>query len=335
MFVTSAFRHVAAAVLLAGLAAAWPARAQAPVGLGLEGIAYPHPVRYLAVDVHGAPARMAYMDVAPQGAANGRTVVLLHGRNFFGEYWSATITALTARGYRVVVPDQVGFGKSSKPDAHLSLHLLARHTHALLEHLGVRRAHVVAHSLGGMVGIRFALMYPDMVDRLVLEAPIGLEDYRIRVPYAALDELEAEALRQGKPDIDRFFRSFFARWDPAWQLYADVAAGWLAGPEASRAARTAALTYTMAWEQPVVYELGLLDAPTLIVASTRDRAAIGRNRVPAETRSALGDFPKLTAAACQAIRRCERVLLDDVGHVPHLESPERFHAQLLAFLEQP
>jgi pimeloyl-ACP methyl ester carboxylesterase len=335
MFVTAVAIRFVAVALVACLGTALTVHAQEPVGLGLEGIAYPHPVRYLPVDVQGTPARMAYMDVAPVGPANGRTVVLLHGRNFFGEYWSGTIAALTRHGYRVVVPDQVGFGKSTKPDAHLSQHLLARHTRALLDHLGVPRAHVVGHSLGGMLAIRFALMHPDAVDRLVLEAPIGLEDYRIRVPYASLDEREAEALRQGKPDIDRFFRSFFAAWDPAWQLYADVAGGWLAGPDAPRAARTAALTYTMAWEQPVVYELGYLRASTLIVASTRDRAAIGRNRVPPEARAALGDFAALTAAACAAIRECERILLDDVGHVPHLESPERFHAQVLSFLGRP
>ena len=92
-----------------------------PLGLALENHPYPHPVRFFPVTVEGQDLRMAYMDVAPTAAANGQTVLLLHGKNFFGAYWAGTIQALTAAGYRVVVPDQLGFGKSSKPDLRASM----------------------------------------------------------------------------------------------------------------------------------------------------------------------------------------------------------------------
>ena len=55
---------------------------QTPLGIGLEGIAYPYPVHYLDLTIQGQSLRMAYMDVAPKGEPNGRTVLLLHGRNF-------------------------------------------------------------------------------------------------------------------------------------------------------------------------------------------------------------------------------------------------------------
>src|SRR5262245_7460687 len=80
----------------------------------LSGYAYPYPVKYFELEVQGAPSCMAYMDVAP-ATANGHVVMLLHGKNFSGAYWKRTAEALVARGYRVVVPDQIGFGKSSKP----------------------------------------------------------------------------------------------------------------------------------------------------------------------------------------------------------------------------
>ena len=67
-----------------------------PLGIALENYAYPHPVRFFPVTVEGQDLRMAYMDVAPTGSANGQTVLLLHGKNFFGSYWAATIQALTA-----------------------------------------------------------------------------------------------------------------------------------------------------------------------------------------------------------------------------------------------
>ncbi len=54
----------------------------APLGIGLEGINYPYPVHYLDLTLEGQPVRMAYMDVPPAAAANGKTVVLLHGKSF-------------------------------------------------------------------------------------------------------------------------------------------------------------------------------------------------------------------------------------------------------------
>src|SRR5947199_1435218 len=105
-----------------------------PYGIGLEGFAYPYPVSMLPLVNDGEQVRMAYMDIAPT-TPNGRTVVLLHGRNFPSSYWTPVIKTLSEAGYRVVVPDQIGFGKSSKPAADLHFDTLARNTIALLDHL--------------------------------------------------------------------------------------------------------------------------------------------------------------------------------------------------------
>jgi pimeloyl-ACP methyl ester carboxylesterase len=74
---------------------------------------------------------MAYMDVPPGSESNGKTVVLMHGKAFGGYYFEHVIEASTAAGCRVVVPDQIGWGKSSKPDIHYSFQLLAANTAAL------------------------------------------------------------------------------------------------------------------------------------------------------------------------------------------------------------
>src|SRR3979490_2806882 len=152
-----------------------------PYGIGLEGFAYPYPVNMLPLVNDGEQVRMAYMDVAA-ATPNGRTVVLLHGRNFPSSYWAPVIKTLSEAGYSVVVPDQIGFGKSSKPAADLHFDTLARNTIALLDHLGIAKADIVAHSLGSMLGGRITRAYPDRVGHLLLAAPIGLEDYRFYVP---------------------------------------------------------------------------------------------------------------------------------------------------------
>ena len=114
------------------------AAAREPYGIGLEGFAYPYPVHLLPLVNDGEQVRMAYMDVAA-AQPNGRTVVLLHGRNFPSSYWAPVIKTLNDAGYRVVVPDQIGFGKSSKPQGDLHFDTLARNTIALLDHLADRQ----------------------------------------------------------------------------------------------------------------------------------------------------------------------------------------------------
>jgi pimeloyl-ACP methyl ester carboxylesterase len=116
-------------------------------------------------------------------------VVLLHGKNFCGATWEGTIKALSEAGYRVVTPDQIGFCKSSKPSQYqFSFHQLAVNTRALLESLEIGKITVMGHSMGGMLAIRYALLFPEQVEQLVLVNPIGLEDWKaLGIPYRTVD----------------------------------------------------------------------------------------------------------------------------------------------------
>ena len=84
-----------------------------PGSITYEEVAYPYPVQFLPLTLYGQDVRMAYMDVPPAGQPNGRTVVLFHGMNFGGFYFAGPIETLRTAGFRVVVPDQIGFGRSS------------------------------------------------------------------------------------------------------------------------------------------------------------------------------------------------------------------------------
>src|SRR5713101_1327460 len=122
-----------------------------PGSITYEDIQYPYPVQYMALTLYGQDVRMAYMDVPPAGQPNGRTVVLFHGMNFAGFYWGGPIDALRKEGFRVVVPDQIGFGRSSKPIIPYNFHDMARNTRLLLQHLKIEKASIVGHSMGGML----------------------------------------------------------------------------------------------------------------------------------------------------------------------------------------
>lgn len=104
------------ALLILSVFAFIPTQAQQPrpLGLMLEDYTYPFAVSTVNLGIQGQQLTMAYMDLKP-AKPNGKTVVLLHGKNFSGAYWEQTANDLAKDGYRVIMPDQIGFGKSSKP----------------------------------------------------------------------------------------------------------------------------------------------------------------------------------------------------------------------------
>ena len=92
-------------VLLFNQASAAPILQPGPLGIAMEGYDYPFPLHYLNLRTEKQDIRMAHMDVRPQARTNGKTVVLMHGKNFFGAYWAGTIPLLSEHGFRVLVPD--------------------------------------------------------------------------------------------------------------------------------------------------------------------------------------------------------------------------------------
>ena len=306
----------------------------APLGIGIEGWPYPYTVHMFDLTVDGQPCRMAYMDVAPTGPANGRTAVLLHGKNFSSDYWANVIDHLAGLGYRVVVPDQIGFNKSSKPDIAYSFDELSADTLALLDSLGVTGpVDLVGHSTGGMLAVRFALLHPGRVRRLVLEDPIGLEDYRIAIPPQTTETLAAAERRQTAETYRAFIARYFVSYPADKQApFVEQRMGIARSGEFDRWARAAAETYQMIYRQPVRYEYGHLAMPVVIAVGAQDRTVVMKGYGDPARTAGMGDFPALARQACSEVRDCRVSVIAESGHVPHLERPDSFLAALDAFL---
>jgi pimeloyl-ACP methyl ester carboxylesterase len=311
------------------------AQVREPYGIGLEGFAYPYPVQMLPLVNDGEQVRMAYMDVPP-ATPNGRAVVLLHGRNFPSSYWAPVIKTLSEAGYRVVVPDQIGFGKSSKPAADLHFDTLARNTIALMDHLQIAKFDIVAHSLGGMLGVRIVRAFPDRVTRLLLAAPIGLEDYRLYVPPTPTekileneDKLTADGYRaqlvtnyslklppdQVTPFIDARFNIKGSSEYPRW-LHAFVS--------------SAQLIY----REPVVHEIPLITQPTLFIMGADDHNAPGKPNAPEALRPKMGQNAELAKALAANMSNAKAEVIPGVGHLVFLEAPQEFNELMLGFLNE-
>jgi pimeloyl-ACP methyl ester carboxylesterase len=301
-------------------------------GPELQGFAYPWPVARFALASQGMALTMAYMDVKP-AAANGRIAVLLHGKNFCAATWEGTIAVLREAGYRAIAPDQIGFCKSSKPlHYQYSFQQLAANTHALLASLGVARATIIGHSTGGMLGIRYALMYPSDVEQLVLVDPIGLEDWQAKgVPWLGVDGWYQRELRTTAERIRAYERDTYyaGAWLPAYEPWVQMLAGMYRGPGRELVARNSALLYDMIYTQPVVYELDRLAMPVLLMIGDKDTTAIGKDLAPPEIRAELGQYPALGKAAAARIPNARLVEFPDLGHAPQIQAPEIFHQALL------
>lgn len=337
-----------AALVLTGASAlsTWPISANAadttatsaqdgPVyGAELQGFDYPYPVAYFKFRSQRQDLQMAYMDVAanPQ-TANGRTAVLLHGKNYCAATWSPTIGALSKAGYRVIAVDQIGFCKSSKPQSYqFSFQQLAHNTNALLQSLGIQHATIVGHSTGGMLGIRYALIYPQQTEQLVLVDPIGLEDWEAKgVPPISVDQWYERELHTSADRIRNYEKNtyFAGQWRSEYEPSVQMLAGMYRGPQRDLVAWDSALLYDMILTQPVYYELHNLKTPTLLMIGDKDTTAIGKEFAPADIRPTLGNYPQLAKHAASVIPNVQLVEFPSAGHAPQMQEPEAFHAALL------
>lgn len=295
---------------------------------------YPHAVQYVNLQIEGNLLKMAYMDVTAANP-NGKAVLLLHGKNFNGYYWRDVIAALNKAGYRVVVPDQIGWGKSDKPLIHYSFPLLANNTRKLLDTLGITKVNVVAHSMGGMLATRFAVMYPEVVSKLVLENPIGLEDYSLFVPYQSTDRLYANERQATYEFLKKYQQSYYPVWKPEYEQYVQAQSDASSFGNKDTNALVGALTYQMIYEQPVVYYFEKIKAPTLLIIGQLDRTVVGKNVLSDNQKGKYGHYTTLGRATKRAIKNAILAELPGVGHIPHIQALPTYLNHLFAFLKSP
>jgi pimeloyl-ACP methyl ester carboxylesterase len=295
-----------------------------PGSITYEGIDYPYPVQYLPLTLYGQDLRMAYMDVPPAGQPNGRTVVLFHGMNFGGFYFAGPIEVLCKEGFRVVVPDQIGFGRSSKAIIPYNFHDMALNSRKLLQSLGIRKVTIVGHSMGGMLSARFAASFPDITERAVIYDPIGLTDPRYERPWRSADEAYKASMAQTNDqrwqgfyaNIRRYFPSPGA-WKPEYEKYVRILYAPTLSGDWPRLAMVRAIYQQMLYLDPVVYDWPKIKVKTLVIGGEKDTA----------------DFPAQAKHIADSIPGAKLVIIPNAGHVPHLEVPDIFYKELLAFVK--
>jgi non-heme chloroperoxidase len=245
---------------------------------------------------------------AEAGVAGGDPLVFLHG---WPDSWFSfsRVLPLLPQHYRVLVPDQRGFGESERPDSGYRIPDLAADAVAFLDAMSIERATVVGHSLGSFIARRIAIAYPDRVGRLVLigsgltsmnpvtrDVQASLLDLTDPLPVAFVREFQASTAYVPLPES--FFEQVVAESlkAPA-RIWRDVFAGLLAYRDAEQLSRIAAPTYLMWGDKDALFSKDDQDGV---------RAAI-------------------PGAVLQIYR--------ETGHCPNWERPEQVAADLTGFIE--
>ncbi len=288
---------VAAFLFFASLSAV--ARAQSPVA----SMQAAQPAATKVATVFGA--RIHY-----QEAGSGPVVILLHGLGGDMTNWAPTIGPLSQK-YRVIVPDQIGFGRSDKPLLNYRIATMVDFLDGFYKELKIDRATLVGNSLGGWISASFALAHPEKVDRIVLVDSAGFsvpKDMDSRV-VNGLNPSTRDAVRQILPMV------FYNK-----QIYAGDAAIDLMFTRRITAGDSFTIQRII---ESIVRGDDVLDdklagikQPTLIIWGREDLL----------TPLSMGERFK------QGIPRSELVVFEKCGHVPQIEQAAQFNAALLKFL---
>jgi len=278
----------------------------------------PLPVRHVTVD----GIDIAYVD----SGGNKPPVVLIHGLSSYHSYWEHQIPHLAER-YRVLAIDLPGYGQSARPDASYTPPWFASVVSGWMDAIGVAKAPIVGHSMGGQISLTLALQEPQKVEALVLSGPAGFE----RFTKGEADTIkafwtESRALHTSETELRATFTGVvFNRPDAGVERLLqervrmrDTAA--FRGTSVAVARSIAGMV-----DHPVLDRLGEIAVPTLVVYGTDDRMIPNPVFHGGRTRS-------IGAAAVKALPHAELVMLPGAGHTGHHDDPEGFHAAIDPFL---
>lgn len=245
-----------------------------------------------------------------QEAGSGPVVVLLHGLGADGSSWASNIAPLAAK-YRVIVPDQIGFGKSDKPFINYRVGTLVDFLNGLFKELKIERASLVGNSLGGFTATAFALAYPEKVDKLVLVDAAGYAVPKGTDPqtFNILNPSTREGIRQVMSVVfyDKKMFANDAVIDTLYTKKMQTGDGYTIQKFIESILRG---------EDVLDGRLDKIKQPTLLVWGRED----------ALTPLSMGERFK------QDIKGSQLLVFDKCGHVPQMEKAAEFNAALLKFL---
>ncbi|MDP2311811.1 MAG: alpha/beta hydrolase [Pseudomonadota bacterium] len=265
---------------------------------------------------------VAYVD----SGGSGPPLVFVHGLSSSVGFWEYQIPAF-AHTNRVLALDLPGYGSSARPDAPCTPPWYASVVAAWLDAVGVDRATIVGHSMGGQIAIHLALGEPARVERLVLSAPAGLEPFQPGAAKFMKDFwTERRALGTTEEQVRaNFTTQVFNRRDAGVERMIEERVRLGLSPRFAGTSVAVSRSVAGMLDYPVLERLGQIVAPTLVIFGTADRM------IPNPVFNG-GSTRAVARVAETRIPNAKVVLIPGAGHTVHHDAPEAFNAALQEFL---
>ncbi len=245
----------------------------------------------------------------------GEPVVLLHGFGASADNWNRFASRLTKR-YLVIAPDLPGWGQSTRIDsASYAYPQQVERLHQFVTELGLKRFHLVGHSMGGFLASAYAARYPEKVITLGLIAPHGVTEPQpseLTLSVAAGDNwLVANSV----PEFDQLLNKVFAK-----RPYLPKSVFRLLAAHAIRGSAKSAKIFAemQSNEPPLVERLGQIKAPALIIWGDQDRVL----------------HVSCAEVFRQGIKNSELLVLVGSGHMPLVENARECATAWIKFVEK-
>jgi len=243
-------------------------------------------------------------------AGQGDPVILLHGNIMNGISWFPVIGPLSSR-FMVIAPDIVGYGESDKPPAPYDSHYYCSWLSDFMDALGLQKANVVGHSQGGAIALRYALDYPERLEKLAIVDSAGLVSLEslgglFAMIWYILCPSQKASIRISKYMLHNHEESIGLE---ALRKYCI---------EVSRmpGARRAALLSNKLGSLISPEQLGIISHETILIWGDQD------------------NFYSVSQAkdAHKSVPRCQIRIISNSGHIPFFDQPKEFNNVLLRFL---
>ncbi len=245
-----------------------------------------------------------------ESGSEKKIIVLLHGLGASAERWEFVIPEFSDH-YKIIVPDLIGFGQSDKPLVDYTSEFFSNFIYDFLQKLGITKTNIIGSSLGGQITASFVSQHPEVIEKMVLVSPSGI----MKNSTPALDAYVMAALY---PDIEVAKNAFQMMAGPARQINLKIVENFVERmklPNAKMAFMSTLLGLKNA--EIITPSLQKISVPTLIIWGKNDPV------IPI----------KYADEFVSGIKDCRFYTMDDCGHTPYVDEPQKFTKLVLDFLK--
>ena len=250
--------------------------------------------------------KIRYLD----GGGSSGNILLIHGLGGFAERWS-TVMPILSKKYRVIAPDLPGYGYSDKPSIDYTPEFFSQFIFDFLDVLDIKKTNMIGTSLGGQLVAEFAIAQTKMVEKIILVCPSGvmksstptLDAYSMAALYPSYDTVKTayEMMTGSKNVTTESIEGFIKR---------------MTQPNAKMAFMSTLLALKNS--PPITNRLSNITVPTMVIWGKKDTL------IPIKYAN---DF-------VSSIKNCQLEIMENCGHTPHIEDPDKFSQIVLNFLNQ-